>query len=90
MAFSVLGILVVISLATPWFLVPLLPLGIYFYSHFIIIICICYLIIYLRVFIAYFYRYIQRYYVRSSRELKRLDSISKSPIFAHFSGIFFF
>jgi ABC-type multidrug transport system fused ATPase/permease subunit len=60
LAFSVLGVLVVISLATPWFLVPLVPL-------------------------AYFYKYIQRYYVRTSRELKRLDSISKSPIFAHFS-----
>ena len=30
------------------------------------------------------YFYIQRYYLRTSRELKRLDSVSKSPIFAHF------
>lgn len=34
--------------------------------------------------LAAMYYYIQRYYLRTSRELKRLDSVSKSPIFAHF------
>jgi ABC-type multidrug transport system fused ATPase/permease subunit len=32
-----------------------------------------------------FYLYVQRYYVATSRELQRLDSVSRSPIFANFS-----
>eukprot|EP00898_Chlorokybus_atmophyticus_P006293 jgi/Chlat1/6665/Chrsp49S06158 len=35
--------------------------------------------------IAFIYNSVQRYYIRSSRELKRLDSIARSPVFAHFS-----
>ncbi|KAI9887687.1 MAG: hypothetical protein M1823_000551 [Watsoniomyces obsoletus] len=34
--------------------------------------------------LAFVYLYYQGYYLRASRELKRLDSVSRSPIYAHF------
>jgi ABC-type multidrug transport system fused ATPase/permease subunit len=34
--------------------------------------------------LAFFYIYMQQYYLRTKRELKRLDSVSRSPIYAHF------
>eukprot|EP01130_Rhizamoeba_saxonica_P012730 TRINITY_DN5400_c0_g1_i3.p1 TRINITY_DN5400_c0_g1~~TRINITY_DN5400_c0_g1_i3.p1 ORF type:complete len:1259 (-),score=257.85 TRINITY_DN5400_c0_g1_i3:635-4294(-) len=35
--------------------------------------------------LSFIYHYVQQYYLRSSRELKRLDSVSRSPIYSLFS-----
>ncbi|ODV62384.1 ATP-binding cassette glutathione S-conjugate transporter YCF1 ASCRUDRAFT_74772, partial [Ascoidea rubescens DSM 1968] len=40
--------------------------------------------IFLIVPLLFLYYYYQQFYVKTSRELKRIESISKSPIFAHF------
>eukprot|EP00026_Physarum_polycephalum_P000614 Phypoly_transcript_00615.p1 GENE.Phypoly_transcript_00615~~Phypoly_transcript_00615.p1 ORF type:complete len:1444 (+),score=207.64 Phypoly_transcript_00615:19-4350(+) len=54
------AIITVISVVTPYFLVPLLP-------------------------IAYMMYFLHQYYMSSLREMQRLDSISRSPIYALFS-----
>ncbi|KAL0484005.1 ATP-binding cassette, subfamily C [Acrasis kona] len=56
---QVLGTLVLLSIVTPFFLIPLAPILIVYFT-------------------------IQQYYRHSSRELKRLGSIARSPLFAYF------
>mmetsp|Transcript_8049 Transcript_8049/g.17997 ORF Transcript_8049/g.17997 Transcript_8049/m.17997 type:complete len:1401 (-) Transcript_8049:232-4434(-) len=51
--------IVVICIATPWFLVGVIPLML-------------------------IYRYIQNFYIPSSRQLQRIESNLRSPIFSHF------
>ncbi|KAI1286619.1 ATP-binding cassette sub-family C member 3 [Halotydeus destructor] len=58
--FQTLVTFIIISLETPFFLVPLIPLGLMYY-------------------------FVQKYYIVTSRQLRRLESNSRSPIFSHFA-----
>ncbi|XP_077574200.1 ATP-binding cassette sub-family C member 10 isoform X1 [Stigmatopora nigra] len=58
--FALLGTLAVTSVALPWSLLALPPLGLLYFST-------------------------QRFYRHTSRELKRLCSITLSPVYSHFS-----
>ncbi|KAK9400978.1 canalicular multispecific organic anion transporter 1 [Crotalus adamanteus] len=57
--FTILSTLVIICLATPYFAIIILPLGIVYY-------------------------FILQFYVATSRQLRRLDSVTRSPIYSHF------
>jgi len=56
----VFATLVVIAVATPWFLLVITP-------------------------VLWMYFYIQRYFIPGSRQLKRIESNLRSPIFSHFA-----
>ena len=43
------------------------------------------MILVLLFFLSYFYYWVQAYFRRSSREMQRLESVSRTPIFTHFS-----
>ena len=57
--FSVLMTIIIISYATPLFLIVVIPMII-------------------------FYLFVQRFYVCTSRQLKRIESITRSPVYSHF------
>ncbi|TEA38280.1 hypothetical protein DBR06_SOUSAS110135 [Sousa chinensis] len=57
---GIISTLVMICLATPVFIIVIIPLGIIYVS-------------------------VQIFYVATSRQLRRLDSVTRSPIYSHFS-----
>lgn len=56
---SVITTIIIVSYASPLFLIALIPLAI-------------------------LYHLIQRFYVNTSRQLKRIDAVKRSPIYSHF------
>jgi ABC-type multidrug transport system fused ATPase/permease subunit len=81
--FHVATTVIMISLQTPWFLLALSVLSVIY-----IIVQVSYtLVYYVLKFCAQILTGIlkknQRYYVTSSRQLRRLDLVSRSPVFSH-------
>uniref|UniRef100_A0A8V5G8F5 Uncharacterized protein n=1 Tax=Melopsittacus undulatus TaxID=13146 RepID=A0A8V5G8F5_MELUD len=56
---GIISTLLMITLATPFFALIIIPLGIFYY-------------------------FVLRFYVSTSRQLRRLDSVTRSPIYSHF------
>ncbi|XP_060624168.2 ATP-binding cassette sub-family C member 2 [Anolis sagrei] len=57
---GIISTLLIICLATPYFAIIMVPLGLIYY-------------------------FVQQFYVSTSRQLRRLDSVTRSPIYSHFS-----
>ena len=77
--FSIIITIILISISTPFFLIPLVPIAVVY------IFCqVCLFLILSGVSFSNFIFFSKRYYVSAVRQLRRLNLASQSPIFSHF------
>ena len=79
----ILGTFVVITGVTPYFLVPVLPIGVCYV--FLQVCAVLYSCTVPYCTELYYYVFLQVYFTRTRRQVTRLQAIAKSPIFSHFS-----
>ncbi len=77
--FDVLTTVIIISISTPLFAAIIVPL----FAVYFMIQVNCQFILKRSIFQSYSAYFLQRIYVITCSKLKRLDSVSKSPIFSH-------
>jgi ABC-type multidrug transport system fused ATPase/permease subunit len=78
---SVISTVFVISYSTPIFLAVVIPLGLFYYFVQVRLHAVR-----LTHHIAFLLVYFQRFYITTSRQLRRIDSILRSPIYTHFEA----